>query len=289
MSAERIVLPRDEYPGSDLCAIHGLGEKTAKALPMLGISSCADLAQYLTQHTAEDLSNRLAEQGVQIRAKQIENQDWLGQARKRAGRPSTEPAKPKPEGGTAEEGEKANPSGHPPIEVRFGVIFRREQDHWTVTTYDERRNGPEKVWGIEPAEWANWILRRMELPLPEVEAAAPPAVGIGITDVQAYEAERFKKLAVKVHFVVSGSKKGALAAAHTPFWIHVHTADLVSGTISLVASEQGRFEPEKFDYLEELRFPIPEVGRYQVQTLVLLLPPVGTMALYEGPTFQVVP
>ncbi len=289
MSAEGNAVPSDESAGNDLSeAIDGLGAKTAKALRKLGIGSSAELVQYLTQHTAKELSQRLAEQGVQIGAKKIENEDWLGQARRQAAQVDTEPAKLKPEAREAAEGERPPGSpGEPRSEVRFGVTFRREENQWQVTTYDERLNGPEMVWGTESAEWANWILRRMGLAAPEADARAQLGVSIEILDVQAFVAEQFKKMAVQVHFVLSGaqSEREALAAARTPFWIHVHIIE-DRGAMNHIASQPGTLEPGQFEYSLVLEFQIPEVGRYTLLSLVVLLPTVS-VAVHQGPTFRV--
>jgi hypothetical protein len=290
MSAERNTVASDEHAGNDLCdAIEGLGEKTARALPRLGIGSCDELARYLTQHTAEELSESLAEQGVAIGAKKIENEDWLGQARKQAGLANTKPANPNRDAAVAEEKEKTPKNRGNPLddEVHFSVIFKRENDDWRVTTYDERHNGPEKEWGIEPTEWANWILQQMR---PHIEPEpSSPEVEIEILEVQHSEIERYRKLATEVHFKISGSGKEPIAAAGSPFWIQVQAFDMVSKTVNSIASIQKELKPGKFAYKEKLEFPIPEVGRYELDTLVLLLPPAGRMALHKGFTLRVNP
>ena len=80
-----------------------------------------------------------------------------------------------------------------------------------------------------------------------------------------------------------------MTGARTPFWIYVQTVDLKSKAVNLVASKRSALEPERFKYRENLEFPVPEVGRYQLQSLVLLLPPVGRMSLHQEHTFKVVP
>jgi hypothetical protein len=294
----------NEQAGGNLRAITGIGDKTARTLPRLGISNCAELARYLTRHTAEELSESLAEEGVRVSATKIQHEDWLGQARERPGQASLKPA-------TRERGAKAAEDGaktpkHPANrldEVRFGVYFRREQGRWKVTTYDERRNGPVEEWGIEPAEWANWILQRMrpqieaELAIQEVGVGAAQEVGVGaayevgveILGVRHFEVEEYEKLATEVHFEVSGSKKDTTAAAQAPFWIQVQAVDLVSRAACLLASERSELEPEKFTYKWKLEFPTPNVGHYELYTLVLLPPPVARMALHHGFTLKVSP
>jgi len=288
MSAKTGTPASHEQAGGNLRAITGIGDKIARTLPKVGIGSCAELVHYLTQHPAEELSDLLAAQDVQASATKIRNEDWLGQAREQTALER--------EAKVDAEGEKT--PDHPVSrldEARFGVYFKREEGRWKVTTYDERRNGPVEEWGVEPAEWANWILRQMrpyielELAPPAAKAGAHPEIEIEILDVQPSEAERFKKLAAKVRFKVSGSEKDQVAAARTPFWIQVQTFDLASETVTLVASKRSKLKPKKFTYEKNLEFPTPKVGRYELHILVLLLPPAGRMAFHQGPTFKVVP
>ena len=114
-------------------------------------------------------------------------------------------------------------------------------------------------------------------------------IEIQITGVQDSEAERFKTLAAEVSFAVSSSKAGKLAAARTPVWIYVHTADLARKTVTYVASAQVELEPEVFTYTKRLEFPIPQVGRYELHTLVVALPPMPAMTCHRGPSFPVRP
>jgi hypothetical protein len=282
----------NEQAGGNLLAINGIGDKTARILPKIGISNCAELAQYLAQHTAEELSELLAGRGVHVGPKKIENEDWLGQAREQVGQASAEPA---PGQRNAEATEEWEPTSNHPVQhvdrAVFTVDFEREGDDWKVTTYDEREPDPRKAHheaGLAPSEWANWILMQMGLAPPEAEAGSQPEIEIEILAVQPSEAERSKKLAAEVRFKVSGPQMDK-AAARTPFWIYLHTVDVVSKEANVAASQRGELEPEKSLYNVRLEFPIPELGRYELHTLVLLPLRIRTMALYPASTLQVVP
>ena len=69
----------------------------------------------------------------------------------------------------------------------------------------------------------------------------------------------------------------------------VHTVDVESRASNLVASEPGQLQPELFEYTSQQRFPIPELGRYELHSIVFLLPPHEMMAFYQGPALKVVP
>ena len=297
MSTKSDAVASDDRPHSDLGRIKGLGPKSAKALPALGIGNCAELAQYLMQHSAQELSDRLAEQKVSVAAKTIENEDWLGQAREQAVQAEGEPATLKEEErGTGEEDETPNRRSGLPNEVRFGVIFWRENGHWKVTTYDERLPIEyDKQHGTDPAEWANWILSEMKphlkvKPIPnESRTAAASDLEIEILDVRLSEVERFRKLAAELSFRVSGSMVDALAADRIPFWLHVHIVNLRNEEADCVALLREELEPAASTYKKKLEFPIPEVGRYELHNLVLLLSPVGRVAYRQGPILEVRP
>ena len=94
----------------------------------------------------------------------------------------------------------------------------------------------------------------------------------------------------EVCFQVSGTDAEVLTADRTPFRIDVHTVDSESEASNLVASEEGQLEPQVFEYTSQPRFPIPGVGRYKLQSDVVLLLPSGEMrASHVGPTFRVDP
>lgn len=281
-----------EQAGGNLCDINGIGPTIAKILPKVRIDNCAELAQYLTQHTPEELSELLAEQGVRISPKKIENEHWLGEARKRAGRASVESVIVQRGAETAEGGEET-PN---PVKRMDGAVylveFEREGDHWKVTTYDQGEPDPRIAHhesGIEPTEWADWILRQMGLAPPEAKAGSSPEIEIEILKVQSSVVEQFKKLATEVRFKVSGSERDRAAAACTPFWIYLHTVDVVSKEANVVASQRGDLEPEKDLYSARLEFPIPELGRYELHTLILLPLCLRTTAPYPASTLNVVP
>jgi hypothetical protein len=98
-----------------------------------------------------------------------------------------------------------------------------------------------------------------------------------------------KKLKAEVSFQLSGSSAETLASRGTPFRIEGYTVDIESGVSELVASEQSQLEPQVFEYVGQQEFGIPDVGRYEFHSIVLLLPPGKTATYRCGPTIRVVP
>jgi hypothetical protein len=168
---------------------------------------------------------------------------------------------------------------------------------------------------LETAPWVNWVLEQAKLPIEltptvtevppepkpaETEIAAPSAVEtpydaqLEIIEVQVTEIKPSpdvpdKRLKAAVRFRVAGSEAETVAAKCIPFRIEHHTVDLESGASGLVASEDNELQPRVFEYTSEQSFPIPEVGRYELHTIVLLLPPGEMMTYHRGLTIKVVP
>jgi len=160
--------------------------------------------------------------------------------------------------------------------------------------------------GVVTDPWVNWILERARLPVAaepiptEIEAAVPPApvrsydAQLEILDVQVSQVTtppgvRGKKLMAEVRFQISGPERATLVAERLPFQIEVHTIDVESEAAHLVASERSRLQPQVFEYTSHQEFPIPDLGRYELQSIVLLLPPGEMLAFRQDAPFRVVP
>jgi hypothetical protein len=246
-----------------------------------------------------------------IRPERIKTKNWIGQARDLAQQANTERTPPGEETEVAKEPEEA-PS--PPTwrqQAGFSLFFDYVTDEhgrqrWRTRVYHEESGEAPELPGIETAEWVNWILERAKLPVaaepvrPEIEAAAPPApvasydARIEILDVQVSEIGPSpgvpeKRLMAEVRFQVSGTDAEALTADCIPFRIEVHTVDLESGASNLVASKQSQLQPQVFEYPSQQTFLVPEAGRHELHSIVLLLPPGEMMASHRGPIIRVVP
>ena len=177
---------------------------------------------------------------------------------------------------------------------------------WQTRVYDINSGAEEPLSGIDTAPWVNWVLERAKLPDPaepistEVKEAVRPApmeahdARIDILEFRLLPLEPSlavpeKRLRAEVDFRVSGTEAKTMAAEQVSFWTQFHTIDLESGALNPVASEPGQLQPEVFEYTSKQSFPIPDLGRYEVQCIILLLPPVGRIAFDQGPTFKVVP
>lgn len=94
----------------------------------------------------------------------------------------------------------------------------------------------------------------------------------------------------EIRFQISGTRVKILAADRIPYQIEVQTVNLESDASNLVASEQSHLQPEVFEYTSQQEFPIPDPGRYELQSSIVLMPPSGKIsAFYRGSTFRVIP
>jgi len=264
----------------ELANITGIGDVGAKALNKVGIYRFRDLAHC----DASGLSQLLAEVG--FRASPKTTAKWIEEAEERSWEPH----------------------------AAFSVFFEYWEDEqgekkWQTRVYGEgeKKHGAQKLFpGVESDRWLEWILEQAKLPgaakpVPaQVEAAAPPIRGARydaqaeILDVQLSEVRpspegQQKRLRAEVHFRVSGPSASKLTADRIPFRLEMHTVDLESRTSSLIAVEGKQLDPQVLEYTSRQEFPIPELGRYELRTDLLLLLPGEMLAYHQGPTFGVVP
>lgn len=303
----------------DLKAIKGIRLKRADALRRIGIHRFEDLAGY----TPDELSKALRKQaGMKVSLRTIETQNWIGQAKDLAR--LRNPLRTSPEGGAGVEREpqqaplkrkKEWEEQHPGFSVFFDykvdehgepVIDEHGERVWQTRVYDGKSGVEELLPGLDTASWVNWILERAKLPVaPEPiptgpEVAVPPALvtpydaqievlGVKVSEIGPSPSVPEKRLIAEVRFQVSGSEAETLTADRIPFRVEVHTVDLESRASNLVVSRQSQLQSQVFEYTSQQEFPIPELGRHELHSVVLLLPPGEMMAYHRGPILKVVP
>jgi hypothetical protein len=307
-----------------LVRIDGIARKTAEAMYEIGVHSYSSLAQYLGQRSAQQVSAALQEHGVKRPPALIDPATWGRQARAFC---ELEDAAPTPPGEVKEPAPtlKEVPTSRDSQEhdaaftVSFDVATDRDQASVLCTTVCDRTNGGQQgiFEGYDATPWVNWILERAHLPVAveriaaqkEVTQESPPIgtetatpaapVELGdarleISDVQLSELGPTsgvpeKRLKAEIHFQLSGAEAETLASQGIPFRIEGYTTDLESGALELVASDLGCLAPQVLEYRDQQEFRIPDVGRYEYHSIVLLLPPGGVVAYRRGPTVRIVP
>jgi subtilisin family serine protease len=125
----------------------------------------------------------------------------------------------------------------------------------------------------------------------EPETAGPPPSRVGIqleiasVDVMLLEPTRTEPerlLEVKTDFAVSGAESAAAAANQTQYRVEVRILDLGSRETSLVVTKTDTLRPQTFRYVSQSQFVLPETGRYELRSRVILLLPAGEISHERG-------
>jgi hypothetical protein len=319
-------LDRPPDDGDGLRQIKGIGQAIAQALNSLGIHRYADLVSFTPNSLADLLkaeiptisSKRIEREDWIGQAQSLaHSQEELEPPRPEA----DEAPAPSAEGREKDTGKAPRKDWRELADffVSFGFAIGPEGEERLQTKVHHSQADKPKEWdGIVTDELINWMLNQADLSLPteteaqveekppakppltEPKVATPPVpvtpydARVEILEVQVSEVPtpfgvREKKLMAEVRFQISGPEAKTLTTEPIPFRIEVHTVDLESGVSTLVASEGNQLQPRGFEYTRQQAFPLPDIGRYELHTIVLLLPPGEMMAFHRGPTIKVVP
>jgi len=304
--------------------IDGISRKTAEAFYEIGIHSYADLAEYLRQHTAEEVSQALKEHGLNrppglINIQKLTLQaEMFSRAEKNT---SASPAEePQPARNLEDTPPNRTPRDHDAVfTVLFDVIKDEDGEQVLHTTvYDEKDSGKEQAFlGNDTLQWVNWMLERAnlagltpglpagleqvgtEVPVPvEAETAKPgiPAEPyraqltinrLQLTPIKASASVSGKKLKVELSFQLSGADAPMLASHAVPYRISIYTIEYGKGTPGQAASLDGQLKPQQFEYAHRLEFAEPGAGRYDFHYVVRLPPSGKLMGYYQEPAITV--
>lgn len=278
-----------ENNNDDLEKINDIGPAFAKALHAVGISTFTELAA----HTPEELARIITENtDNKVTPERIKTKNWIQQAKDLSWKPYAE----------------------------FSVFFDYRLDkeghkQWhtrvwkTRTYYNDVSGQTEEFDGIETGKWVNWILDKAKLDVERLpqslqksmsgvseKETAPeepnnPPVSIEIQDITLYPTDRHSKntITADIRLKLSGHNHEELLEKQASFQLEIHTVNLQNGIAKQVGLVRRQFEPDKPEYIISLEFPIPEeLGRYELQTFVFLLPPEKGI-FFKGHTFKVVP
>ena len=202
------------------------------------------------------------------------------------------------------------PSWHQ--QAGFSLFFDRAdggKEDWQTRIYHDESDEEVVLKEAARDSWSGWIAQRaglpeeerapaeaaMLLPLASAEVAPEmaPEVALEVSEVifseSVPESGPTRTLTAELHFMLTGEKARDVAERRTPFRVETYAVDLESGDSLLVASEPGELQESVFEYTKEQVFPVPDLGRYELHNLVVLLPPEETMAAHRGPVIEVVP
>jgi hypothetical protein len=189
----------------------------------------------------------------------------------------------------------------------FSVFFDRSEgkpEEWQTRIYHDESDEEAILQGADVEGCVEWISAHAAVPEePEEAQLAAAAAGaeetesaeidLEVSDVMLSEQVRDtsleKTVSAELRFSLSGSKAHDTAERHTPYRVETYAVDLESGDPKLVATEEGELQEAVFEYSTEQVFPVPELGRYELHSLVVLLPPEEAVARHRGPVIEVVP
>jgi subtilisin family serine protease len=115
-------------------------------------------------------------------------------------------------------------------------------------------------------------------------------LSVDLSIVEPNGANPDRGLRAETRFEIAGTEADTLAEAQIAFRNDVQIVNLESGEAKVVASAEGQLQPQQLAYTSQQTFAIPAVGLYELQSIIKLLRPSGTISvLGQGPNLRVVP
>ncbi len=323
MDVEESLVTLSESAPDNLETITGIGPAFARALNQAGIYRFADLAQY----TPQKLTSVLAQQGnVKIACERIEANDWIGQAEVLARTMNQEAVSQ--EAATREESmlfieeDEEEPlalAKQPTWKQHAGFsLFFDYVDHgfgvpeWQTRLYHEESGRELLLTGTDKDDWAGWIEKQTKLPgilgSPAAEeddekdegemVTTPTATHTYKAKLQILEVEPVQgsltrpaedRYVIEVRFGLSGPDADSIVNQKIPYQVEIQTINLATSTLNqFVELGQLQLRPGTTEYAVRQEMPMPEAGRYELQTIVHVDSPAEMMAYHTGPTLNIV-
>jgi hypothetical protein len=94
-------------------------------------------------------------------------------------------------------------------------------------------------------------------------------------------------LKATVGLKLSGQDSEKLASHGTSYRTEIFTIDVDSGFPRKIGSREDRFKPHVLDYSYQLEVPMPDVGRYEIHSLIRMVSSGEVKAYHRGPVMRV--
>jgi len=309
MNANENIATLSEGHFDDLESINGIGPTFARALNQIGINQFSDLTRYSPQQ----LSNALAEHAnVKVSADRIETNDWIGQAQvlsqsvieRSDPQWKTKNSQPAANSAPRVGSRERNRHQHAGFSLFFDYLVPEEGSKvWQTYLYHEESGEEAKLDGTETAVWTEWIVKKAQIsdetpeilpekePVPEIAPAAhTQEVRLNIIDVNTVFAPDLPvdEFMIEVQLAVAGDDAMAVVDQQIPFQVEIQTLDLINSQIvNFVELGQRQLQPGKLDYQVQIVLPMPDVGRYELQTVVYVHKPAEMIAYHTGPILNI--
>ncbi len=309
MNASENIATLSESQYDDLESISGIGPTFARALNQIGINQFSDLTRYSPQQLSIALANQA---NVKVSADRIETNDWIGQAKmlsqsaiEKVVRPSkSDNAKPVAKSAPRVGSREKNRHQHAGFSLFFDYLVPEEGSKvWQTYLYHEESGEEAKLDGTETAVWAEWIVKQAQIPdetqevLPEEEPVSEitpadhsQAAHVKVIDVKTVSASELSadEFMIEVQLAVDGDGALSVVNQQIPFQIEIQTFDLLNNQIvNFVEIGQRQLQPDQLNYTVPIKLPMPDVGRYELQTVVYVHEPAEMIAYHTGPILNI--
>jgi hypothetical protein len=279
----------------DFETITGIGASIAEALYQSGIHRFSELSQF----TPEKLANLLGAKVAFVSVQRIENDDWLGQARKLASKKE----KHVPEANWREMAD---------FFVSFGEVIDSDGNPKLKTKVHYSQKDITECWdGIAVDKLTQWMLTHVDLPkvpesvdiksewkdqLPiqadELEEQVDLEVSnlwVSQVTVPVHDEPNTSKNMVRVEGALNFSGPDALSLTYerVPFAIEIYLVNKENNQPDLAATYSCQTEPHELQYEFQQDLAIPARGKYRICMKARLLHPFMAEIQKQGPILKV--
>lgn len=290
----------------DLTRIRGITPERESALNALGIWTFRQLLDH--SHHPDALAARL-----NMSTRIITRWDWFGQARELVQQMNDRDRQEEAETttkATAPSEERADTEEKPQddwkVHSSFSVFFEQKTDEqgeqdWQTRVYFDQASDVDQeetpFAGLKTEPWVNRILELANLPgvqtiapakLAESEPREKEEAGLEILDFQVSKPAspadaRRGRLQAKLRFRLADPQTETPPTERNVFQIQILAVPLEEGEPVLLAFERGSLEPGEMEYTGQLALPLPKLGRYALQCVVLTPSPGERAAFRQSP------
>jgi hypothetical protein len=194
------------------------------------------------------------------------------------------------------------------------------EPEWQTRLYHEESGRELLLAGTDKDAWTSWIENQANLLTilgtpdaeenGEVEMVTTPATPPTTRAARAFDAklqilaveliqgslagpaeDRYMedRYVIEVRFDISGSDAASIVNRQIPYQVEIQTVNLATNSLNqFVELGQLRLQSGITEYTVRQEMPMPDAGRYELQTLVHVDSPAEMMAYYTGPTLNIV-
>ncbi len=176
---------------------------------------------------------------------------------------------------------------------------------WRTRLYDAKTGETATIAEVTSGVWSRWVIEHAQIPAdvieqhePDVHPAPDELLGVSNSQIDILDVTVSKqegapgqsadRLVAEAQFRLASDQIGDAQIERLPCLIEMHAVAVDGGASRLLASAREQLRQEGEIFVSRQEFPIPDIGRYELHTLIVALPPYDMMAFYEGPIINVV-